>query len=252
MAIGRLVPPPSLPTEIARMTLAYLPAATSLDSIYPFVCQLAAAALKVERVGIWFLEDNDTVLKCVNVYQMSKGTHSSGIVLEVSKISAYIASLQRRRSLHVEIVEALPWTIELYAGYCEPLGISSILDAGIFHEGRLAGVVCHEHVGPVRDWTSEERHFAESLADFIASRLKPPDEEATSTEENPLNRSRSLDDHWCRVKQAFRNISSASFQLKTLMDEGFNDSTIQKRIAVLNGDILTASSEALTLLADSQ
>ena len=58
MAVGRLVPPPSLPTEIARMTLAHLPAATSLDSIYPFVCQLAAAALKVERVGIWFLEDN--------------------------------------------------------------------------------------------------------------------------------------------------------------------------------------------------
>jgi hypothetical protein len=97
MAVGRLVPPPSLPTEIARMTLAHLPAATSLESIYPFVCQLAAAALKVERVGIWFLEQNDTTLRCVNVYQMSKGSHSAGIVLDVSKISCYVASLQRRR-----------------------------------------------------------------------------------------------------------------------------------------------------------
>ena len=251
MTVGRLVPPPSLPTEIARMTLAHLPAATSLDSIYPFVCQLAAAVMKVERVGIWFLEDNDTMLKCVNVYQMSKGTHSAGIVFDVSKISSCVASLQRRRSLHVEIVEALPWTVELYAGYCKPLGITSILDAGIFHEGRLTGVVCHEHVGPVRDWSSEERHFAESLADFIASRLKPPGEEAHAIDGDPLQPPRPHAEQQCSVKQTFRNIANASLHVKTLMDEACNDSTIQKRIAVLNRDILRASSEALKLLADS-
>jgi len=251
MAVGRLVPPPSLPTEIARMTLAHLPAATSLDSIYPFVCQLAAAALKVERVGIWFLEDNDRILKCVNVYQMSKGTHSAGIILDVSTIPSYVASLQRRRSLPVEIVEALPWTVELYAGYCEPLGITSILDAGIFHDGRLTGVVCHEHVGPVRDWSSEERHFAESLADFIASRLKPPAEEAQSIPGVSSEPSLPHNEKQCRVRQAFRNISNVSIQLKTLMDQVCNDSTIQKRIAVLNQDISRASTEALKLLADS-
>ena len=251
MAVGRLVPPPSLPTEIARMTLAHLPAATSLDSIYPFVCQLAAAALKVERVGIWFLEDNDRILKCVNVYQMSKGTHSAGITFDVSKISSYVASLQRRRSLPVEIVEALPWTVELYEGYCEPLGITSILDAGIFHEGRLTGVVCHEHVGPVRDWSSDERHFAESLADFIASRLKPPGEEAQSMAGGPHERSLPRDAQQYRIRQAFHDISNASLHVKTLMDECGNESTSRKRIAVLNIDISRASSEALNLLADS-
>ncbi|MCX7397398.1 MAG: GAF domain-containing protein [Planctomycetales bacterium] len=251
MAVGRLVPLPSLPTEIARMTLAHRPAVTSLDSIYPFVCQLAAAVLKVERIGIWFFDDNDTVLKCVNVYQMSKGTHSAGIAFDVSKISSYVESLQRRRSLHAEIVEALPWTVELHAGDCEPLGITSILDAGIFHEGRLTGVVCHEHVGPVRDWSSEEQHFAESLADFIASRLKPPREEAHLTDGDPLERSLPHDEQHCSVKQTFRNISNASLRMKTLIDEASHDSTIQKRIAVLNRNISRASNEALKLLADS-
>lgn len=251
MAVGRLVPPPSLPTEIARMTLAHLPAATTLESIYPFVCQLAAAALKVERVGIWFLENNDTLLRCVNVYQMSKGTHSAGIVLDVSKISSYVESLQRRRSLPVEIVEALPWTVELYAGYCEPLGITSILDAGIFHDGRLTGVVCHEHVGPVRDWSSEERHFAESLADFISSRLNSSIDENKSQEKHDEDHPRSENDLQLSSKAAFQSISEVSERLNALMESSAQRSTIRKRLAVLNQGIAEAAGEALKLLADS-
>lgn len=248
MAVGRLVPPPSLPTEIARMTLAHLPATTSLESIYPFVCQLAAAALKVERVGIWFLENNDSILKCANVYQMSKGIHSSGMVLDVSKISCYVESLQRRRSLPVEIVEALPWTVELYAGYCEPLGITSILDAGIFFEGRLTGVVCHEHIGPVRDWSSEERHFAESLADFVASRLKPTSEEIEATTHESarcLPPSHELQPY---AQETFRVISEMSRKLTAVMEAVGDKSIVQKRLEVLNREITASSNEALKLL----
>lgn len=251
MAVGRLVPPPSLPTEIARMTLAHLPPATALESIYPFVCQLASAALKVERVGIWFLEENDTILRCANVYQMSKGSHSSGMTLNVSTISCYVASLQRRRSLPVEIVEALPWTVELYAGYCEPLGITSILDAGIFHDGRLAGVVCHEHIGPVRDWSSEERHFAESLADFIASRLKSSNDEDASPAENEEDQLRSDNDLQRSSREAFGSISELSERLKTLLEACVQRSVVKKRLMVLNHGIAEAAGEALKLLADS-
>ena len=79
----------------------------------------------------------------------------------------------------MKVASSLPWTDELYADYCEPIGISSLLDAGIFHEGALAGpfylehvgAFCWEHVGPVREWTADERDFASVLADFIASRL---------------------------------------------------------------------------------
>lgn len=250
MAVGRLVPPPSLPTEIARMTLAHLPAATSLESIYPFVCQLAAAALKVERVGIWFLEHNDTILKCANVYQMSRGTHSSGMILDVSKISCYVESLQRRRSLPVEIVEALPWTVELYAGYCEPLGITSILDAGIFFEGRLTGVVCHEHVGPVRDWSSEERHFAESLADFVASRLKSTNDVNKAAIQESVQRPLTRNELQGYAEKTFRVISEMSSRLTSSMEADGNRTTIEKRLEVLNREICAASSEALKLLGE--
>ena len=46
----------------------------------------------------------------------------------------------------MEVASSLPWTDELYADYCEPIGISSMLDAGIVHEGSL--------VGPVFYWST--------------------------------------------------------------------------------------------------
>jgi signal transduction histidine kinase len=43
-----------------------------------------------------------------------------------------------------------------------------MLDAPIFQSGVVIGVVCHEHTGSPRDWTSEEMSFAGSIADFIS------------------------------------------------------------------------------------
>lgn len=120
---------------------------------------------------IWFFENRNTILKCVNFFQMSNGTHTEGGVLAVDRIPNYVASLNCRKALPVKVASSLPWTDELYADYCEPIGISSMLDAGIFHEGSLVGAFCLEHVGPVREWTTDDRDFASALADFIASRL---------------------------------------------------------------------------------
>ena len=36
----------------------------------------------------------------------------------------------------------------------------------------LVGVVCHEHVGPPREWTTEARDFAGSVADLLAVRIQ--------------------------------------------------------------------------------
>jgi PAS domain S-box-containing protein len=43
-----------------------------------------------------------------------------------------------------------------------------MLDAPIRVGGRMIGVVCHEHVGPVRQWTDGEQSFAGSIADAVS------------------------------------------------------------------------------------
>ena len=43
-----------------------------------------------------------------------------------------------------------------------------MLEAPIRHEGRLVGVVCHEHLGPPREWLLDEKSYAASIADLAA------------------------------------------------------------------------------------
>ena len=135
-------------------------------------CELAAGAAAVERVGVWLFIDDRTVLRCANLFEQSKDEHSAGTLLRVADFPNYFASLSLRKAIPAEVAVAEPWTAELAAEYLEPLGIGSALDAGVFLDGQLVGVVCLEHVGAPREWTTEDRDFAGSVADLLALRIQ--------------------------------------------------------------------------------
>ncbi|HMO85441.1 MAG TPA: histidine kinase dimerization/phospho-acceptor domain-containing protein, partial [Lacipirellulaceae bacterium] len=80
--------------------------------------------------------------------------------------------LRARKSVPAESARSEPWTAELSADYLAPLGISSLLDAGIYVDGELVGVVCHEHTGEPREWNLAARAYAGSVADLLALRIK--------------------------------------------------------------------------------
>lgn len=164
--------PPSRAFEIARLEIAQLPSETTLDRTFAAVCVLSARALGVERVGIWLFVENRTLLRCANLFELSKDEHSSGALLRVADFPDYFSSLQLRKAIPAEIAATEPWTAGLAASYLNPLGISSMLDAGIFVDGVLVGAICHEHVGSPREWTTEERDFVGSIADLLAARIQ--------------------------------------------------------------------------------
>ena len=73
-----------------------------------------------------------------------------------------------RRVVCAEDALTSPLTAELTAAYLVPLGIGALMDAPIYREGRIVGVVCHEHLGGARAWTEPEQHFAASVAQTFA------------------------------------------------------------------------------------
>ncbi len=166
------LPRPSRASERARLELARLPAGEPLDAVFRRACEVSADALAVERVGVWLFVEGDTALRCAALYERSKKEHSAGSVLRVADFPVYFRSLDIRKAVPAEVALTDAWTAELADAYLRPLGISSMLDAGIFLDAKLAGAVCHEHIGPPREWSTEDRDFAGSVADILAVRIK--------------------------------------------------------------------------------
>jgi signal transduction histidine kinase len=152
--------------------LARLEAGTPLADIFARACKLAAEALDVERVGVWLFIEEGRTLRCATLYEKSKDAYSEGALLRSEDFPNYFSSLTIRKAIPAEFAATDAWTEQLAAAYLNPLGITSLLDAGIFVDSTLVGVVCHEHVGPPREWTTEARDFAGSMADLLAMKIQ--------------------------------------------------------------------------------
>jgi GAF domain-containing protein len=73
-------------------------------------------------------------------------------------------------------------------GYLVPLGIASMLDAGIRDGGRLVGVICLEQVGTSRLWLEDEVFFACAIADQVAQVFHRSEREAAQRREAAVYR----------------------------------------------------------------
>jgi two-component system cell cycle sensor histidine kinase/response regulator CckA len=178
MANASDIPWPEEPRRVfeeARLELARLSVEgheASLRDVARRVTELAAHTLSVERVGIWVLNDDRTALRCYDLFERSKGEHSEGAVLCIQDFPIYFQALETRREIPADLAPTDPLTQELGEAYLAPLGIVSMLDAPIYHDGRVKGVVCHEQIGTPRRWASEERDFATAVADACALKLE--------------------------------------------------------------------------------
>ena len=128
----------------------------------------AAEVLGVARSSIWTYDADQSAIHCIELFVRDTGTHESGVVLAASSYPAYFRALREERSIAASDAHTDPRTAEFSAGYLTPLGIGAMLDAPIRVGGRMIGVLCNEHVGQARSWSTDEEQLASSLADFVA------------------------------------------------------------------------------------
>ncbi len=132
------------------------------------VTREASRAIEVERASVWLLSADRQELRLVTLYEASPDRDSRGVVLLASEYPRYFDALESGRAIDAHDACSDPRTSEFTDGYLEPLGITSMLDAAVRDGGRVIGVVCHEHVGPLRTWTSDEIAFAGAVGDQVA------------------------------------------------------------------------------------
>ncbi len=129
--------------------------------------------LDVERVSVWFFDDEMTQIHCRDLYTASNGLHQEGTILKADSYPHYFKAIQELHSITARDAQNDPHTSEFTESYLKPLGIVSLMDTPIWLKGKLIGVVCHEHVGgELREWTLEEQDFASSIANMVSLSLE--------------------------------------------------------------------------------
>ena len=160
--------------QAALVALARHQAFTTGDvrAAWQELTETAARTLEVERVGIWRLDLERSVLRCDDLYHLSRDRHSDGVSLAVDRVPTYFRALDTNRVIAAPDARNEPRIGELNGVYLAPLSITSLLAAPIRVGGRVAGVVALEHIGPAREWSAAAQSFAASLADLAALALE--------------------------------------------------------------------------------
>ncbi len=175
--------------------------------------EVSAQVLRVGRSSVWRFRHSRTELCCDDLYEIEHDRHSAGTVLRAKDTPRYFAALNQERSIAANDARRDPRTSEFTDAYLAPLGIGAMLDAPVFLQGQLVGVVCHEHLGPARQWLAWEELVAGTFADFVAMVLAAADRNDHAAE---LARSRA--ELESRVVERTQRLAASEASLRQLFN----------------------------------
>ena len=165
---GESDPRQALKAVALRLARERVTDARPLRDVLKVVTEIAAAALQVKRVSVWFFVDEPRSIRCDYLYQPDRGDIYEGAILHARDFPVYFSVLESSRVVRFVDRGGDPMSEEFRASYLSPLGITAMLDAPILQGGDIIGIVCHEHVGSAREWTDPECEFAASVGDIVA------------------------------------------------------------------------------------
>ncbi|WP_218079882.1 PAS domain S-box protein [Anthocerotibacter panamensis] len=158
---------------LGNLTRRKIKDANDLNSMLRAITEATANMLEAGLTSIWLYTPDRTRLYCVDRYVRSAGQHTciSGGAdapsLDSICFPAYFQALAQERTIAVQDVQTDPRTRDL-ADLLNAHGIGALLDATVWQEGQVVGVVCHGHTSGPRVWAPEEQNFAGSIADLVS------------------------------------------------------------------------------------
>jgi PAS domain S-box-containing protein len=203
---------------LCRVQAGLLELATNADiyrgqrtEAFQMISRVATHSLMVDRASIWFFTDARAAIRCADLYERQTDRHSSGIELPAVSFPRYFSELAIEGIIAADQAQTDSRTSEFTDSYLVPLGITSMLDVPIRSEGKMVGIICHEHIGPSRQWKLEEVQFATSVANTISLVLEAADR-------------RQAEEALRNSEDKFRTLyNSSSDAVMLLNDHGFFD-----------------------------
>jgi signal transduction histidine kinase len=151
------------------------------------ITETAAATLGIARASVWRYNEDRSAIRCLDLYEAATNQHSAGLELAAADFPAYFRALAERDVIVADDAQHHPSTCEFTESYLRPLGITSMLDAPIQLGGHAEGVLCHEHVGLLRHWTTDEETFAVAVANMASIALEGAERKRAQAELEDLH-----------------------------------------------------------------
>jgi PAS domain S-box-containing protein len=147
----------------------------NLDSLLRLITEQNADILNVAQVGIWFYNPERTEIVCRDMFIKAQNKHECGMSLKTHDYPQYFKAMENSRILAANNAPTDLRTCEFTESYLKPNGITSMMDVPIRLQGRIIGLICHEHIGSPKEWTNSDQDFAASVADMISLKLEATD-----------------------------------------------------------------------------
>jgi len=161
--------PPALPVFEVLLNLARmrLDAEGDLSAALRPLVEASAEAIGSGRVTIWAFRDHPKRLLSLNLYDRGPAAHSSGLEFPAALCPKYCMALEGHRILAIDDALNDPRCAELVPPYLSKVGIGALLDAPIYLDGQVVGLLCNAHFGGPRQWTEQEKTLAATFADYV-------------------------------------------------------------------------------------
>lgn len=183
-----------------------------LAAAFAEITVAASKGLDIERVGVWLYEDDTKdAMSSPDLYLRTTDEHTKAPVLSHTAFPTYFSELAKERVIPAGDAHTHLATAELSEAYLTPLGIGALLDAPIRFGGKMVGLVCHEHVGPARQWSQDEINFAGAMADSVARAMAA--HERLNAVEALRESNRTLED---RIRERTAELAQTNEELKEL------------------------------------
>lgn len=158
--------------------LSQLPSRLPLDDRLKIILGRNAEIMKVARVGFWYMSENEELIKCDFLYDLSSQTFLEKHEMFTADYPEYFEQLTLNDGMMIaNDTFDHPATKPFLESYLEPLGIRSMMDIPVRIGERILGILSHEHIGEPREWREDEITFARSIADLVALTLENSERE---------------------------------------------------------------------------
>ncbi|MDD4156339.1 MAG: ATP-binding protein [Candidatus Cloacimonetes bacterium] len=139
-----------------------------LNIIYNNINKTIAETLNADIVSIWLFSNDNKYLISQSIYRKYESKFHKTTKLDIEDIPNFLKSIKNKDILSITDTHNNPAVSDLLETHIKINNISSLIDACIYVDGKLIGLLCIEIKNTKRYWTQDEENFVNTASTVVS------------------------------------------------------------------------------------